>query len=438
MENHRHVTRRLLLAVRRGQVSYPHLAETLLERIGELCPGCREEVEAAKAGEIPLDEYRESVAHAVEVEAQLRRFEEDARTAPELLASLRALSPEQRLLRIENSPRRFANLALGEALLDEARACLPGDPKGSLAWARTLEAVASAYPVPYEAHGVMALAYQGNAFRALGDFDRGRRLLLRSQELLVERQVLDPEVTAELHSFFGSLETDHRRFAEAVEHLETAADLYRTTGEEERLARVLIQIGTLYVIMQDVPAALQADKAALALLPVEEHQALHLGARLNYANHLFEAGEPLRARDVLDYEFTLYVTEADSYTRLLFDWLQARLAGALGEPKKAESGLLAVRNELVRQGQGFDVAIACLDLAALYYELDRPEDVQRIAAQAVELFQAHALHREALAALMLFLEAARARTVTEDTLRQVSRFLQDAQRDPAARFQASN
>lgn len=106
--------------------------------------------------------------------------------------------------------------------------------------------------------------------------------------------------------------------------------------------------------------------------------------------------------------------------------------------EKAESGLLAVLDELVRQGQGFDAAIARLHLAAQYHEQDQPEDLQRVAAQAVELFQAHALHREALAALMLFLEAARARTVTEDTLRQVTRFLQEAQRAPAARFQPSN
>ncbi|HSL81655.1 MAG TPA: tetratricopeptide repeat protein, partial [Thermoanaerobaculia bacterium] len=434
----RHVTRRLLLAVRHGKVSYRQLAETLVEQIGELCPGCREEIEAALAEEIPLEDYRDAVAHALEVETQLRRFQEDAEAAPELLRVLRALSPEQRSLRIANSPRRFGNLALGEALVDEARACLPGDPHGSLAWARTLEAVAGAYPVPYEPHRILALAYQGNALRAAGDFEAGRRLLLRAQELLVEREVPDPDVTAELHSFLGSLETDLRRFEEALEHLETAASLYRTTGDAERLARVLMKLGLLHEMMEDLPSALQMDKAALALLSPDDDQALHLAARLNYANHLLEAGHPLRARDVLDVELHLYESEADPHIRLRFDWLQARLAGALGDPAGAERGLLAVRDELGRQGQGFDAAIACLDLAALYHEERRTEDVERAAAQAVELFQAHALHREALAALMLFLEAARARTVTEETLRQVTRALHDAQRGPAARFEPSS
>lgn len=436
MGNHRHVTRRLLLAARRGQLSYRHLAETLLVRLGELCPACREEAEAVHRGELPVEAYRESVSHAVEVEARLRQYEKDAMAAPELLGLLRNLSPEQRLLRIENSPRRFGNLALGEAILDEARACLPADPEGSLAWARTLEAVSAGYPMPYPEHRVLAVAYQGNARRTAGRFDEARRLLFQAQELLVEHQVLDPEVTAELHSLFGSLETVERRYDEAADHLESAADLYSTVGDGVRLARILMKLGLLHELMDDLPEALRADKAALALLSPEEERNLYLSARLNYALHLFDSGDSVTARDVLDYELTLYLTEADPHTRLRFDWLQGRLAGDLGEPEVAERGLVQVQEELVRQGDGFDAAIAGLHLAALYHQQDRPEDVERVAAQAVDLFQAHALHREALAALMLLRDAARARSLGEETLRQVTRFLQDARRDPAARFQA--
>lgn len=374
------------------------------------------------------------MAHALRVEAQLRRFEADEAAAPELLALLRELSPEQRILRIENSPRGFANLALGEALLDEARACLPHDPRGSLAWARTMEAVAAAYRPPYPPHQVLAVAYQGNAQRAGGDFHRAERLLRRARELMAEHQVADLEVGAELHSFLGSLDSDLGRFEEALEHLESAAGLYEILGESNRVGRVLLQLGLLHELLDDSPAALSADKAALGLLSREADLRLYLAARLNYALHLTGAGQSLTARDLLDWDADLYRQHADPHTRLRVEWLQARLAAELGDPAAAERGYLAVRDELAAQEQGFDAALACLDLAALYHREGRTEDLQEAAAQAVDLFQAHALHREALGALVLLRDAAGSRTLTADTITRTSGFLERARRNPGARF----
>lgn len=50
------------------------------------------------------------------------------------------------------------------------------------------------------------------------------------------------------------------------------------------------------------------------------------------------------------------------------------------------------------------------------------------------LFRAHEIHREALSALLLLQEAAAAHRVTVETLHHVARFLGQAARDPAARF----
>lgn len=65
MTDHRHVTRQLLLAARRGQITYRYLAEVLVERLSGLCSGCRGEAAAAAAVEVPLEAYREPVARAV-------------------------------------------------------------------------------------------------------------------------------------------------------------------------------------------------------------------------------------------------------------------------------------------------------------------------------------------------------------------------------------
>lgn len=434
MAKHRHISRKLLLAARRGQITYRHLAEVLLARLGGLCPGCREEVEAVAADEIPQDAYRSSVSRAVRLEAELRRYEEDRKAAPALLAALRGLSGEQRLLRIKNSPDRFANVALGEDLVDEARACLPDDLEGSLAWARAAEAVAASYPTPYYPHLILGIAYQGNAHRAMGDFESARGRLYQARNLMETHKVTDLELGAELNSLLGSFCTDLGRLEEAAEHLENAAALYKTVGDEERLARLLIQLSVLHTRRGDVSAALDADRAALALLSFEGNRRLYLAAQLNYAYDLTDAGEVAKARDVLDWDADLYTEHADAHTRLRVAWLQARIAGELGDPAAAEAGYLIVREEFVRQRHGFNAALVCLDLAVLYHDQRRFQKLEEVASQAAELFQAYALHQEALASLLLLRDAARARKVTAETILRVAAFLREAERSPEARF----
>lgn len=438
MSKHRHISKKLLLAARRGQVSWRHLAELLLERLVALCSGCRREAAAAAAEEIPEEAYRQPVSRAVQLEAHRRRYEEDRAAAPTLLALLQQLSPEQRLLRIRNSPDRFANLALGEDLIDEARACLPHDAQGSLAWAQAAQAVADIYPTPYYPHRILAMAYQGNAHRAAGDFARARELLHRARSQMSLNQVTDTELGAELHSLLGSLATDERRFEEAAEHLESAAALFQTLGDEDQLARVLMQLGHLHGIRGNLPQAVEADKAAVLLLSPHRNLRLYLSARLNHACHLLEAGQPEEAREVLDWEHDLFTEHADTHTQLRASWLQADLSRGFGDLVRAERGYLAVKDELTSQGQGFDVALVCLDLAGLYHQQQRFEEVAEIASQAVELFQANALHQEALAALLLLRDAALQRTLTSETILRVAAFLREAERAPTGRSQSPN
>ena len=438
MSKHRHITRQLLLAARRGQVSWRHLAEVLLDRLSTACPDCRDEAEAAVPAKIPVAAYREPVLQAVRIETDLRRYEEDRKAAPALLSLLRELSPEQRLLRIGNAPERFANLALGEDLLDEARACLPGDAEGSLGWARTAEAVAATYGTPHYPHRILALAYQGNAHRAMGDFDLARTRLNQARNLVQAHQVVDLDLGAELHSLFGSLCRDLSRFDEAAEHLENAAALYKTLGDDDCLARVLIQLGLLHAIVGNFAEALVADKAAIGLLSPKGNPRLYLSARINFARHLAEAGQPETARDYLDYDRDLHEAHADSHMKLRVAWLDARIAFELGDAPGAERGYLEVRKEFVRQRHGFNAALVSLELAALYHGQGRFQELEETAVQAVDLFQAYELHQEALAALVLLRDAARARSLTAETLVRVVEFLREAERVPGARFQSPN
>jgi hypothetical protein len=82
----------------------------------------------------------------------------------------------------------------------------------------------------------------------------------------------------------------------------------------------------------------------------------------------------------------------------------------------------------------FDAALASLDLAAVYVSQGRTEDVRRLAEETLTVFQAHNTHREAIAALLLFQDAARREQAGIELVHEVSGFLKRARANPELRF----
>jgi hypothetical protein len=87
------------------------------------------------------------------------------------------------------------------------------------------------------------------------------------------------------------------------------------------------------------------------------------------------------------------------------------------------------------QGIGYDAALVALDLALLYLRQGRTAEVKRLARQMIPIFQAQDVHREALAALVLFQKAARREEVTVEQLLRLVKYLQEARTDPGMRWE---
>ena len=75
-----------------------------------------------------------------------------------------------------------------------------------------------------------------------------------------------------------------------------------------------------------------------------------------------------------------------------------------------------------------------LDLALLYLRQERNAEICRLAEEMFPLFEAQDVHREALAALRLFQEAARREEVTAEMVQELAVFFRDARVDPSLRF----
>jgi len=111
------------------------------------------------------------------------------------------------------------------------------------------------------------------------------------------------------------------------------------------------------------------------------------------------------------------------------------VAAGMGDLDAAERAYLATRDGFVAQGIGYDAAMVSLDLAVLYLREGRTADVRRIAEEMLPIFAAQDVHREALAALTLFQEAARQDQLTVERAREVVTYLREARSEPGVRFQ---
>jgi hypothetical protein len=76
-----------------------------------------------------------------------------------------------------------------------------------------------------------------------------------------------------------------------------------------------------------------------------------------------------------------------------------------------------------------------LELATLYAELGRFSHMRRLADEMLPIFRAQDIHREALAALVVFQQAARMENVTLELAREIAAYLDRARGQPELRFE---
>ncbi len=117
-------------------------------------------------------------------------------------------------------------------------------------------------------------------------------------------------------------------------------------------------------------------------------------------------------------------------------WLEAQVLAGLGRREEAMAGLEQVRRDFEKRGLAFDYALASLDLALVFREEERLSEVLELAVEMVEIFEAQGVHREALAALILFRDAAEKQAVTVDLVQRLQEYLKKARANPELRFEA--
>jgi hypothetical protein len=116
-------------------------------------------------------------------------------------------------------------------------------------------------------------------------------------------------------------------------------------------------------------------------------------------------------------------------------WTEGRIAAGLGHNSEAIEVLQELRQVFAERGIAYDAALITLELAALHAREGRFAEVKELSLEMSEIFRAHDVHREGLAALLFFQKAAERERVTAKLAREIAAFLEKLRVDPALRFE---
>jgi hypothetical protein len=181
--------------------------------------------------------------------------------------------------------------------------------------------------------------------------------------------------------------------------------------------------------------AIEATRSALTLLEPEGDLNLLIAGHYNLRLQLVQAERFEEAAELLEMDEGLYRQVQEPWLQLRLLWLRGDIAAGRGMLDVAERAYVETRDGFVALKGGYDAAMVSLDLAVLYLRQGRTAEVRRMAEEMLPIFEAQNIHREALAALALFQEAARQDQLTLEKALEVVAYLREARSETELRFE---
>jgi tetratricopeptide (TPR) repeat protein len=335
---------------------------------------------------------------------RIRQANRERAEAPGLLAELVRHAPGQREMLVRNA-RRFRSFSLCLLLLDRSREVSPCDPRGGEGWALLalhltdfLDAAVYGRELIEDVRA-RSWALLANARRIAGDHLGAERAFGRAEEHLRKgtRDHLERAHTLALKSI---LRREQSRFHEAERLLRRALSIWLSAGESHRAVEAMIAWSLVYKDHGEPERGIRLLREACELPAALSNPRLSLVIHHNLAACLIDAGKLLEAQGVLLHNRDLYERQMPG-TECRRQWLEGQLAGEMGRTEEAETILLEVRDGFLEQGIAYDAALVTLDLAVFVLRSGRAAEAENFANEALTIFAALRIEREALAAFLL-------------------------------------
>jgi tetratricopeptide (TPR) repeat protein len=351
--------------------------------------------------------------------------------AEELFIRLEGLSEEIRLT-VVRVAEDYQTWYLCERVCLASVQTVSRDLESGAAWARLALEIAERVRGPEEFRNRIqgyALAHAANLLRVSGElkqadatFDEAKRLWQAGSD---PGRVLDPGRLLDLEA---SLRIDQRRLDEALELLEEAATVSRFPG------RLLIKKAVTLEKMDEHERAVEALLQAEPLVVRQGDGRLLYMLRFNLAVNYCHIGRYCAAAELMEQVREVATERGDENEVIRLTWLQGRIAAGLGRPLEARSLLAQARRAFELRGKSYDVALALLEEAVLLLDEGQTAEVKALAGDLTRVFEDKGVHREALAALRLFCQAAEREEATAELARRVLRYLFRSRDDQSLRF----
>ncbi len=282
-----------------------------------------------------------------------------------------------------------------------------------------------------------AWAYIGNVRRQRSDL-AGADEALRTAAAHLRHGTGDPIEKAMLLDLKASLKRSQRSYGRAMSLLKRAQTIFLAAGDRHRAGRALISMATILHDSGSPAQGIPVLYQALDLIDPQQEPWLLICVWHNLIDSLAEAGRTMEARRLFREAQQLYRRFPEAVAQNRRTWVAGKIARGLGQAEEAEALFLEARASFLKKDTPFEVALVSLDLAALYAKQGRSAEIKRLVEEIVPVFSSLQIHREALAALAFWQQAAETETARiADVVADVASFLKRAQHDPELRFVAS-
>jgi tetratricopeptide (TPR) repeat protein len=395
------------------------IADALL-RVGRLV---REGlIQAARHSRNLLTEARPDEVHATIYDRQ---------RAVELFRRLEGLPQVARLAMVEIA-EECRNWALCERVCEASVREASRNVERAAAWAQLARHIAERVRGPEEWRNRLrgyAAAHVANVLRVSGDLGSADIALEEAKRLWQagsdSAAVLDPGRLPDLEA---SLRRNQRRLPEALALLDEAAAVGR------RPERALLQKGYTLEVMGEYERAVETLLRAAPLVIQQGDSRLESILSGNLALNYCHLGRFEEAALLANRVRAAAIETGDEIEALRMTWTQGRIAAGLGRTEEARSLLAQARREFSARRMDYDVALALLEESALLLDEGRTVEIKALARELAAVFDSKGVHREALAALRLFQEAAEQEHATAELARRVLDYLFRARYEPGLRF----
>jgi transcriptional regulator with XRE-family HTH domain len=356
--------------------------------------------------------------------------------AQDLCRRLESCTAEERRYLVDTR-REFQAWPLVERLCDESTAAASDRADHALELAKLACRVAELAPGDEAWRARLqgyALAFFANALRVGGDLLGAEAAFVNAWGLWKAGAEADPGLLAEwrLLDLEASLHRGRRRFREALERLDQA----RAAAPPAAAARILMNKAATLEQMGEPERSIEALREAASLLDEQCEPNLRFALRFNLAVNLCHLSRYTEAEVLLPEVRELAVALGKQLHLVRVVWLEAKVGAGLGRPKEARQAFEQVRRDFTAREMAYDAALVTLELSALLLEQGLATEARTLAEEMLWIFRAQGVHREALAALQVFYQAATDEAATAELARQVLRYLYKAQHAPELRFEA--